>query len=199
IMSLRRRGIRGAALTEAMVELGTSTSNVELAMSSVYAKNRERVDDEADRLFLVRDGVELPVRDGPAVAEPPVHPDHPDRGRRELAVGDAVLLEPADVPPAGERVWLKGFGCVRHDGDGLAATGDDIDVVREGAVDVVHWVPAAAARPTKLRTADGDVSGHAEAGLAEYEPDAIVQFERVGFARVDAQSGRETVAYFAHP
>ncbi|MCH7662162.1 MAG: glutamate--tRNA ligase, partial [Euryarchaeota archaeon] len=43
IASVRRRGIRGEALTDAMVELGTSTSDVDLAMSTVYAKNRERI------------------------------------------------------------------------------------------------------------------------------------------------------------
>jgi glutamyl-tRNA synthetase len=199
IMSVRRRGIRGDALTAAMVELGTSTSGVDLSMSTVYAKNRERIDDAADRLFLVRDGVDFPVIGGPDVGEPPVHPDHPDRGCRRLAVGGAVRIEPDDVPPNGARVWLKGLGCVRHVRDALEYTGDDIEAVRQDGVDVVHWVPVDDARPVTLRTPDGDVDGLAEAGTAGYDPDDVVQFERVGFARIDAQSGDETVAYFAHP
>jgi glutamyl-tRNA synthetase len=199
ILSVRRRGIRGEALTEAMVELGTSTSNVELSMSAVYAKNRDRIDDVADRLFLVRDGVELPVVGGPEVGEPPVHPDHPDRGRRTIPVDRAVRLEPDDVPPNGARVWLKGFGCVRHTRDALEYVGDDIDAVREEGVDVVHWVPADGARQVTLRTPDGDVEGAAEPALVDYEPDDVVQFERVGFARVDEQATDTTVAYFAHP
>ena len=199
LQSVRRRGIRGAAVTAAMVELGTSTSNVELSMSSVYARNRELVDDDADRRFLVRDGVELPVLNAPEVAEPPVHPDHPDRGTRSLAVGGAVRLEPDDVPPNGERVWLKGLGCVRHVRDALEYVGDDLDAVREEGVDVVHWVPADGGRPVVLRTPDGDVEGIAEAGLADDEVDDVVQFERVGFARIDAQGDDATVAYYAHP
>jgi len=198
IRSLRRRGIKGAALTNAMIELGTSTSNVELSMSTVYAKNRELIDAATDRLFFVRDGVEKLVIGGPDVGEPPVHPEDESRGVRQLSVVDGVLLEPDDVPPNGERVWLKGFGCVRHTRDALEYDPADIDVVREGAVDVVHWVPAADNRHTTLRTMDGDVEGVAEAGLAEYDVDSVVQFERVGFARVDDQAGR-TVAYYAHP
>ena len=199
LASLRRRGIEGPAITAAMVELGTSTSDVELAMSAVYAKNRERIDDRADRYFLVRDGVERPiVGDGPETGTPPIHPDHPDRGTRSIPVGDAVAVEPADLPPSADRVWLKGLGCVRHVRDAFEYTGDDIDAVREEGVDVIHWVPAEGAVPVRLRTPDGDRHGMAEPGFAEARPEAVVQFERVGFARVDRHTEDETVAYFAH-
>ncbi|MFC6904260.1 glutamate--tRNA ligase [Halalkalicoccus tibetensis] len=217
LQSVRRRGIEGEAVTEAMVELGTSTSNVDLAMSSVYAKNRERVDDGATRRFLVRDGVEYPLTgDHPETAEPPVHPDHEDRGTRHIPAGEAALIEPVDVPDHGERVWLKGLGCFRHERDTLEYTGDDIEAVREGGVDVIHWVPADESVPVRLRTMDGDVEGRAEPGFVESEVDEVVQFERIGFARVDRVAGRaaagtsgsdprdegeksESVAYFAHP
>ena len=197
LASLRRRGIRGEAIVDAMAELGTSTSNVDLAMSSVYAKNRELIDDEADRRFLVRDGVERPLVGGPDAADAPLHPDHEDRGVREIPVGEAVRLEPEDLPATGERVWLKSLGPVRNTGDTLEFTDDDIAVVREGDVDVVHWVPAAESVPLRLRTPDGDVTGRAEPGLAAQDPGDVVQFERVGYARIDRLDD-DTVAYFAH-
>jgi len=197
LASLRRRGIRGEAIVDAMVELGTSTSNVDLAMSSVYANNRDLVDDETDRAFFVRDPVERPVRGGPDEGQPPVHPDHEERGRRTIPVSDAVVVEPDDLPGAGERVWLKGYGCVRDTGDALEATGDDIDVVRDGEVDVVHWAPADGPE-LRLRTMDGDITGIAESGVRDYDVDAMVQFERVGFARLDAFTDDEIVAYYAH-
>ena len=197
IAALRRRGIRGEALVAAMAELGTSTSDVELSMSSVYARNRELVDDGADRYFLVRDGERLPVTGGPTTGTPPVHPDHEGRGRREVPVGDAVLLEPADVPAAGDRVWLKGLGPFRAGEDGLTATDDDIAAVREGDVPVVHWAPATGGVDVRLRTPTGDETGVAEPGFADAAADEVVQFERVGFARVDAP-GPDAVAYFAH-
>jgi len=198
IASVRKRGIRGQAIVDAMVELGTSTSNVDLALSSIYANNRDLIDDETDRAFFVRDGERFPLSGGPEAGSPPVHPDHEDRGRREIPVGDAVLLEPDDVPEDGDRVWLKGYGPVRRDGDELAYTDDDIEVVRSGDVDVIHWVPAETNQPLRLRTMDGDVEGHAEPGTGDRDPGEVVQFERIGFARIDEQGGR-TVAYFAHP
>ncbi len=212
LKSVRRRGIEGEAIVSAMVDLGTSTSNVDLSMSTVYARNRELIDDETDRRFLVRESIDpypetdpqpqeavsMPIEGTRSVATPPVHPDHDDRGTREIPVADAVLLEVADQPKPGERVWLKGLGAVENQDGTLVATGDDLEVVREGAVDVVHWVPDGASRPVELRTMDGVVRGWAEPGLEEYGPDDRVQFERIGFARIDERTAEQTIAYFTH-
>ncbi|MFC3476834.1 glutamate--tRNA ligase [Halobacterium litoreum] len=213
VQSVKRRGIRGEAVVDAMVELGTSTSDVDLAMSAVYANNRELVDDEAPRQFLVRDGfearsegadesyeaVEVPISGGPAEATPQVHPEHEERGDRDIPVGDSVLVEAADLPEAGERVWLKGYGPVEYDGDAFAYLDASIDIVREEGVDVVQWVPADESVPVTLRTMTGDVSGYAEPGFVDYDPDTVVQFVRIGFARVDRHDEAESVAYYAHP
>ncbi|ELY49663.1 glutamate--tRNA ligase family protein, partial [Natronolimnohabitans innermongolicus] len=221
IKSLRRRGIRGEAIVEAMVGLGTSTSDVDLAMSTVYANNRDLIDEETDRRFFVRDGDQIPISgDHPNEANPPLHPNHEERGVREIPVGDSVVLEPEDVPEEDERIWLKGIGCFRVTDGALEYTGDDLAVVREGEVDVIHWAPAKEGVAVRMRTPDGDVRGHAEPAVGGLEADEMVQFERVGFARIDnaAQSatddssgGRsrdrheaddgteETVVYYAHP
>ncbi|ADB61414.1 glutamyl-tRNA synthetase [Haloterrigena turkmenica DSM 5511] len=202
LKSLRRRGIRGEAIVEAMAGLGTSTSDVDLAMSSIYANNRDLIDEETDRRFFVREGNQLPISgDPPAEANPPLHPNHEERGVREIPVSDSVMLEPEDVPEDGERIWLKGFGCFRYAEGALEYTADDIDVVREGEVDVVHWAPASESVAVRMRTPDGDVRGHAEPGVGDLESDEMVQFERVGFARIDRHDDEEeeTVVYYAHP
>ncbi|MFB6298841.1 MAG: glutamate--tRNA ligase [Halobacteriales archaeon] len=201
LKSLRRRGIRGKAVTDAMTELGTSTSNVELSMSSIYAKNRELIDEDTDRLFFVRDGIERAVIGGPDVAEPPVHPDYEERGTRHIPVEGAVLIEPDDLPANGQRVWLKGLGCVRHTRDAFEFESQDIDLVREGDVDVVHWVPVDGSHRLTLQTIEEAVEGWAEPALDSYDIDDVVQFERVGFARMDTvdETGIPTLAYYTHP
>jgi glutamyl-tRNA synthetase len=198
LASVRRRGIRGQAVVDAIVALGTSTSDVDLAMSNVYAHNRELVDDETDRAFLVRDGVSVPISGGPDAGHPPVHPDHEDRGERTIPVDGEVIVEAGDLPAEGERVWLKGYGPVRYDGEGFEFTDESIDIVREEGVDVVHWVGSENV-PVRMRTPDGDVSGRAEPGIVAYDVDELVQFERVGFVRVDAHDEDGTVVYYAHP
>jgi len=210
LRSLRRRGIRGGAIVGAMTGLGMSTSDVDLSMSAVYANNRELVDDEADRFFLVRDtdrepAVERAVVGGPDAGHPPVHPDHEDRGERTVPASGGVLLEGADLPDHGERVWLKGYGCVRHVRDAFQYVGDDVGMIHEADVPVVHWVPAEPDRrlEVRVRTVGGDLDGHAEPAFADAAVDEVVQFERVGFARVDARDptdpGVDRVVYYSHP
>ncbi|WP_330631366.1 glutamate--tRNA ligase [Halocatena halophila] len=198
IESCKKRGIQGEAIVNALVELGTSTSDVDLAMSSVYAQNRELIDDKTDRAFFVRDGIERQIVGGPDAGNPPVHPDHEDRGTRTIPVEGGVLIEPEDLPANGDRVWLKGYGCVRHTRDALEFTGDSIDVVRNERVPVIHWVPATDNIPVELKTMDGTVSGHAEPGVQSYDPGEELQFERVGFVRIDERNS-PVVAYFSHP
>jgi glutamyl-tRNA synthetase len=108
-----------------------------------------------------------------------------------------VAIEGDDMPTHGDRVWLKGYGPVRHTRDAFEYTGEDIDVVREEGVPVIHWAPADGPRMV-LRTKDGDVEGVAEPGVLAYDEGALVQFERVGFARVDDLTRDPAVAYYAH-
>ncbi|MFW6376886.1 MAG: glutamate--tRNA ligase family protein, partial [archaeon] len=199
VASLKRRGIRGEAIVDALVELGTSTSDVDLAMSSLYAKNRDIVDDAADRYFMVRDGVEIPLDGGPEEAHPPLHPEHEDRGTRTVPVDDAVLIEPEDRPDPGETVWLKGYGPVEYDGEAFEFTDDDIEIVREGEAEVIHWAPAEGGVPVRMRTMNGDVEGVAEPEFADTTVDEVVQFERIGFVRVDDHGWDGSVVYYAHP
>ena len=199
LQSVRRRGSRGEAIVESMIGLGMSTSDVDLAMSSIYANNRDIVDEEANRYFLVREGQRVPIdgEDKPAAGHPPLHPNHEDRGTREIPVEDAVLVEADDLPSEGDRIWLKGYGCVHYADSEFTATGDDISAVREEGVDVVHWVPADTAVDVRMRTPDGDVTGEAEPAFAETEVDEIVQFERIGFVRIDDHA-EESIVYYTH-
>jgi glutamyl-tRNA synthetase len=199
LAALRRRGIRGEAVVAALAALGTSTSNVDLAMSSVYAENRDLVDDDAERYFLVRGGERFAVAGGADAGHPPLHPDYEERGERTIPVDGGVVLEPEDVPDPGGRVWLKGYACVRREGDRLVATDDDIGVVRDGDVDVIHWAPAKASVPVRMRTPDGDVAGVAEPEFADTAVGDVIQFERIGFVRVDDHADGGSVVYLAHP
>jgi len=145
----------------------------------------------------VREPVQLHVSGLSAQVEVARHPEDATMGVRTIGVSDAVALEAQDIPEEGARVWLKGAGCVRREGDELVGTGEPIDVVRSGQVDVVHWAPADG-RAVHMETPEGGISGVAPPPLAQVEEDTVVQFERVGFARIDAQEPTRTVAYFAH-
>ncbi len=79
-------------------------------------------------------------------------------------------------------------------------------MVREGDVNVIHWAPApesSASISVRMRTPDGDITGIAEPDLTDAKIDDIVQFERVGFARIDTKDEQsldtDMTVYWTHP
>jgi glutamyl-tRNA synthetase len=200
VRALRRRGIRGKALREALLDLGVSESDIEFSMEHVYSANRALVDEEANRYFFVRDPVRVEVEDAEeTVARPPLHPDD-DRGEREIGVEDAVYLEADDIPEEGERLRLKSLynvEVVSVDPPVVRYIGDDLSLVRDEGVGVVHWMSAKEEETVEatLRTPQGDETGVVETAACE-EEENVVQFERVGFARVEDDD--PFVAFFAH-
>lgn len=212
IKSLRYRNVRGQAIVNAIVGFNTSTSSVNLSMSTVYANNRDFIDDNTDRYFFVHDVAEgtsadsqimsgpceaSAVEGGPNSVHPPFHPSFEERSTRDIPAGDSVLPESGNVPVEGERAWLKGSGAVRREGDLLVATGDDPDMARESGVDVIYRASTDGV-PVRMRTMDGDVMGVAEPDFGNVPEDELVQFERIGLIRVDNRGDDETVVYFAH-
>ncbi len=202
VRALRRRGVQGDALRDALLELGVSESDIEFSMEHVYSANRALVDDSANRYFFVRNPVRVEVEDAPSVvARPPLHPDE-DRGEREINVDDEIYLEADDIPDEGGRLRLKSLynvEVVSRDGDVpvVRHIGDDLSLVREGDVSVVHWLSANDGESVEatLRTPSGDETGVVEAAARDEEGE-VVQFERVGFARVETTE--PFVAFFAH-
>lgn len=198
VRALRRRGIQPEALRSALLDLGVSESDITFSMEHVYSENRKIVDPMANRYFLVRDPVEMEILDAePTTARPVLHPDDESRGTREIEVDDRVLVEPDDVPSVGERVRLKDLYNVEIvSSEPLEAryVGDDLSLVREDDADVIHWVPPDGVDCT-LRTPGGDEEGVAEEGVRD-EKGEVVQFERVGFARIE--DADPVVAFFSH-
>jgi len=202
VQALRRRGIQGEALRDALLELGVSDSDIEFSMEHVYSANRALVDEEANRYFFVRNPVRVEVEGTKeTVARPPLHPDE-DRGEREIEVEDAVYLEADDIPEEGERLRLKSLYNVEvvsrdRDTPMVHHIGDDLSLVRDEGVSVVHWLPAKEDETAEatLRTPSWDETGVVEPAACD-EKDEVVQFERVGFARVE--TAEPFVAFFAH-
>lgn len=197
IESLKRRGIKGEAITNAMTELGISSTNVQLSLDTLYAKNSEIVDDSANRYFFVKDPIEISLSDNPDVGRPPRHPEFEDRGKRDIKVGSTVKIESSDVPELGNKVWLKGYGPIIREGEReFRYTDEGIDLVRNGGVPVIHWVGQDHV-DTTVRKRNEEISGVAESNLTEEDEGKVVQFERFGFVRLESK-GDMVYTYFAH-
>lgn len=189
LRALRRRGIRPESLRRYWVEAGIKEVDIEFSWKTLYSFNRELIDDGANRYFFVEDPVKVKIEGAPELTgKAPVHPEHPERGVREIKVGPqaTVYIGRADLPLADSRLRLKDLCNVEFRGGKAHYIGNDLAILKEG-VPIVHWAPMSAFDAEILMT-DGSVKkGKAEPLLASAEG-KVVQLERFAFVRVERVS-----------
>ncbi len=201
LRAMARRGIQPQAVRNAVVEIGIGETDIQFSWENLYAKNKEIIDSQADRFFFVPDPVLVPVSGSdPVVAKAMRYPGDESRGYREIPFAGSLYLPKAELESGAAYIRLKDLFNIKvlHEGDTIRGeyAGDDLQEARSKKAPIIQWLPENHANPCTLKTPDGDVSGVCEPEAAMTQ-DRIVQFERVGFARIDT-AGNPAVAYFTH-
>jgi glutamyl-tRNA synthetase len=75
--------------------------------------------------------------------------------------------------------------------------GDSLADARAAKARIIQWLPAQEMVRCTLLTPEGEMTGACEPSVRK-ELNNVVQFERVGFARVDAVETSGIRAYFTH-
>ncbi|HTT45556.1 MAG TPA: glutamate--tRNA ligase [Thermoplasmata archaeon] len=194
LRSLVRRGISMDALRQFILSFGMSLADIEVPAETLYAENRKRIDSTTVRRAFVSDPVRLEVSGYPfdlARVTLPNHPDRPELGTRSVVAGPSFYLARRDLAThEGKEIRLKDLlnvqltGEVRPDTPAVSATFTS----RENRkLPRLQWVGVDGAVPVDLLGTEGDhTRGLGEAALAESKPGDVVQFERVGFVRVES-------------
>jgi glutamyl-tRNA synthetase len=193
LRSLDRRGISMAALRAFILSFGLSLADIEVAAETLYAENRKRIDATTMRRAFVSDPVRLDVAGYPfdlATVTLPNHPDRPELGQRAVRAGPSFFLARRDLNDhAGEEVRLKDLVNVRLPPSipaNAASVPAEFTSRENKRLPRLQWVSSEGAVPVELLGIEGDRTvGLAEAALGEARPRDILQFERVGFVRVD--------------
>src|SRR5437773_2540815 len=200
LQSLRRRGIRPAALREFVLSFGLSLNDIEVPAEALYAENRKRIDKDANRYFFVPDPVSIEISGLPPIerVKAPLHPDFPGRGVREMAAGPKVHVAEEDFAKfRGKEVRLKDFCNVILDNRAKFVSMENKDIPKIQWV--MHGVNVHLVLPDATESPEPrELRGLGEPLVASLKVDDVVQFERVGFSRIDHVSKAEVRAYFAH-
>ena len=201
LRAIARRGIEPEAVRNAMIDIGMGETDISFSWENLYARNREIVDPKANRYFFVPDPVEVSIEGAPRrEAHALLHPNDPSRGVRTLITDGRVLLPRRDIEGQG-LIRLKDLYNVWVDREGdtlrVSYAGDSLDEARQVKAPIIQWVPVDANLPCTLLRQEGDMEGFCEP-LVVGEVGGVVQFERIGFARIDSVNGGSVTAYFAH-
>jgi glutamyl-tRNA synthetase len=202
LRALARRGIRPQAVREAMVEIGIGETDISFSWENLFAKNRAIIDPEANRYFFVPNPVEALISDAPQeTAHALLHPGEPERGTRDILFSGRALLPAEDIGAGVEMVRLKDLFNVRlkrkDGGSEFVYGGESLADARAAGAPIIQWLPPESAVPCTLVTPEGTKEGVCEPGVRK-ETGRVVQFERIGFARIDSVSPEGIIAYFTH-
>jgi len=212
--ALRRRGITPQAIRRMIIDIGPKTQDVTLSWENLYAYNRKILDPIAERYFFVQDPIELAVKGIPRVfrAKLPVHPDSKKGKSRDYTIkperknGQAkfwVSKKDVDSFRIGSIIRLMELFNVKiKDANMYSAEAtfdsESYEQARRMKTQLIHWVPVGQDMPCNIVMQDTTImEGVAEGLCKRLEPNAIIQFERYGFVRID-QVGKELTAYYAH-
>jgi len=222
--ALRKRGITPEAINKMIIDVGTKSNDVTLSWENLFSYNRKILDATSNRYFFVPDSVALKVKGVPKIfqAKLPLHPDKPERGFREYTVSPMGEEKSVDfwiarsdavksVPEA--TVRLMELFNVRIDDihrillvtDTTTITSIEATFVSESYEDVrkikaqlIQWIPKGSEFPCQVVMPDASVTeGFAESACKKLKPDAVIQFERFGFVRIN-EADEKLVAYYAH-
>ena len=194
-----------------MIQVGPKPINVSLSWDNIASVNRRNIESKADRYFFVRDPIPLHVSDvdGEHTARLPLHPDYPERGTRNYAVKPdngwaSFVISRDDLVKASlnKKVRLMGLFNIEItdvNRNSLNASYYSKDYQEARAVDApfIHWLPGNSGVEARVVMPDATIAdGLVEPKCLDLELDAMIQFERFGFVRVDNVS--PFVAYYAH-
>lgn len=210
IRALARRGYRPASIRAFWVDSSVKEVDIVFSWKNLNAIDKKRADSEACRLFFVGRPTAVDVEvPSDLVAHPPRLPDNPAAGRREVTLrqgkgglGRALIPdEDALRLTQGSLFRLKDLGNFTWQGEGKARFLNNDLAAAKGAP-ILHWLPddPAQALRASLALPDGAVvEGRIEAA-ARGENGRVVQLERVGLARLEAQSSppAEVRAFFLY-
>lgn len=200
LMSLRKRGFQAEAIKEFIKSLRLTKGDIHVSMDILESFNRKIIDKKSDRYFFVSEPIEVEIKGGKRKnAKILLHPDFKKRGYRNLEFKGSVYISKDDLNliRKNKEIRLKDLFNIKivKGGSEKIKTKYSGDKVKK--IPVIQWLPKEKNIPLTLIMNDGSK----KEGLAEEKcknlNNKIVQFERVGFARVVKERGK-LIAYFTH-
>jgi glutamyl-tRNA synthetase len=202
LRALARRGISPDAVRNAVLDIGIGETDISFSWDNLYSQNKAIIDPQADRYFFVPDPVKLAIEGAPKqVAHAALHPGDASRGSRILPFSGSVLIPRAELTHDHPIIRLKDLFNVTVAWNGeapaLAYAGKSLADARVARAPIIQWLPAGSHIPCTLIHPERNMTGACEPGVSLAQG-KVVQFERVGFARIDSAGKGGVVAYFTH-
>ena len=200
LRAVARRGIDPRTIYNLITEIGVKMADSAISWKKIYGLNRNLLEPIANRYFFVEDPQLIEVKDygdGEVVIERPLHADHLDRGNRLLPFDGKAYLAKDDISDGIFR--LMDAVNVDISGDDVTYNSTSFEDARDLKARIIKWLPVKDNVKVTIVMDDASLkTGLGESALCDLKVGDIVQFERVGFARLDEIKDDELIFYYAH-
>ncbi|MCQ2056211.1 MAG: glutamate--tRNA ligase [archaeon] len=200
VRAMKRRGIKPEAIRRYWIESGIKPIDIQFSWDNLFAMNRDIIDSGANRYFFVQDPVKYSIEGiDSIIGKAPLHPNYPERGYREYKIEqpNTIFISAEDSKMFMDvgKVRLKDL-CNIDFGERVKYSGSDASILKEG-FKAVQWVGETSIKAKILMPDGATLDGLVENAILEEKGD-IVQFERIGFARIENNDKNSFVAVFTH-
>ena len=200
LRAIARRGIDPRTIYNLITEIGVKMADSAISWKKIYGLNRNFLEPVANRYFFCEEPQLIAVDNydgGKVDIERPLHADHLDRGNRILPFDGKAYLAKRDISDGIFR--LMDAVNVDINGDNISYHSTSFEDARSVKARIIQWVPVDDNVNVKIVMDDASTkTGLGEGALKDLEVGDVVQFERVGFARLDEIKDDELVFYYAH-
>jgi len=190
IGALRRRGIQPEAIRNFVLSLGINRSDVKVDINNLYAFNKEIIDKEAKRYFVVFNPKKIKIKYfNKRKVKILLHPDR-KIGSRELACNDEFYVQD-ELKKGVLYRFMHLFNFV--DGNFV---NDELDKNAK----LIHWLPASKdlANVKVIMDDNSVMKGFGEKDLRKVKVDEIIQAERNFFMILEKKTKNKLTFIYTH-
>jgi len=192
LVALRRRGFLPQSIYEFCLSTGISKAESTMTWHDLIVRNKKILDPISDRYFFIENPKKIKIKNPPkTTAQAPLHPEHPDRGFRMIKTTEEFYIQDSLIKDKVYRFMHlfnfknKEFMSQDHD-PRLSAK-------------MIHWLPVAKdLAKVQIITPEGVKKGLAEPLVKKLKLGDTIQFERLGFAKLDSKKQDKLTFYFTH-
>ncbi|MFH0836541.1 MAG: glutamate--tRNA ligase [Candidatus Aenigmatarchaeota archaeon] len=198
LLALKRRGFSPIAIRNFIMSIGVKSGDAIIAFENLAAFNKKIIDPIANRYFFVEEPEKIRIKSKPIIAKLPLHPDK--KKHRILKTNTNLLISKNDMED-GKEVRLMGlYNLILRKNSSSTVINNDLDYAKQKHLKKIHWLPDDKKQIIKatILTPSGIIKGFAEKNVLKEKTDSIIQFERLGFCKIEKKSKNSISLVFAH-
>jgi glutamyl-tRNA synthetase len=207
LVALKRRGYQPDAFIKYAMDFGISQNDKTVSKEEFFKAlnhhNKEVLDTITNRYFFVAEPKEITIEGAPSQeVEINLHPDNPEKGKRKFKTNDKFFISEEDYKSikAGELIRL--MDCLNFVKKGKKFVFDSVEYekYKEKGKRIIHWLPVSKDLvDVNLLMEDKTLrTGLAEHLVSKLKQNDIIQFERMGFCRLDKIDKKKFVFWYGH-